>query len=165
MIYLNSFIFCGTICLIGQIILDKTKLDMELGESDSINATVKPDTASDKTVTYTSEDPTVATVDSNGVVTATGVGTTHIVVENSPTVYTRCEVTVNYPKATGVTVNVEDNITLALDGEQEISATVLPVNARENTKPNDKYFLNKFITFSSFSTIVTLVTFSFEDAI
>lgn len=26
MIYLNSFIFCGTICLIGQIILDKTKL-------------------------------------------------------------------------------------------------------------------------------------------
>lgn len=26
MIYLNSFIFCGTICLIGQIILDNTKL-------------------------------------------------------------------------------------------------------------------------------------------
>lgn len=26
MIYLNSFIFCGVICLIGQIILDNTKL-------------------------------------------------------------------------------------------------------------------------------------------
>ena len=26
MIYLNAFIFCGIICMIGQIILDKTKL-------------------------------------------------------------------------------------------------------------------------------------------
>ena len=26
MIYLNSFIFCGVVCLIGQIILDNTKL-------------------------------------------------------------------------------------------------------------------------------------------
>ncbi|MDD2519095.1 MAG: stage V sporulation protein AE [Bacilli bacterium] len=26
MIFLNSFLFCGTICLIGQIILDNTKL-------------------------------------------------------------------------------------------------------------------------------------------
>ena len=26
MIYLNSFIFCGIVCLIGQIILDNTKL-------------------------------------------------------------------------------------------------------------------------------------------
>ncbi len=26
MIYINAFIFCGTICLIGQIILDNTKL-------------------------------------------------------------------------------------------------------------------------------------------
>lgn len=26
MIYLNSFLFAGTICLIGQIILDNTKL-------------------------------------------------------------------------------------------------------------------------------------------
>jgi len=26
MIYLNAFLFCGTICLIGQLILDNTKL-------------------------------------------------------------------------------------------------------------------------------------------
>ncbi len=26
MIYLNAFIFCGTVCLIGQLILDNTKL-------------------------------------------------------------------------------------------------------------------------------------------
>jgi len=26
MIYLNAFIFCGIVCMIGQIILDKTKL-------------------------------------------------------------------------------------------------------------------------------------------
>ncbi|MFA5603269.1 MAG: SpoVA/SpoVAEb family sporulation membrane protein [Bacilli bacterium] len=26
MIFLNSFLFCGTVCLIGQIILDNTKL-------------------------------------------------------------------------------------------------------------------------------------------
>ena len=26
MIYFNSFIFCGIVCLIGQIILDNTKL-------------------------------------------------------------------------------------------------------------------------------------------
>ena len=26
MVYINSFLFCGLICLIGQIILDNTKL-------------------------------------------------------------------------------------------------------------------------------------------
>ncbi|MDD2181522.1 MAG: SpoVA/SpoVAEb family sporulation membrane protein [Bacilli bacterium] len=26
MLYLNSFLFCGTVCLLGQIILDNTKL-------------------------------------------------------------------------------------------------------------------------------------------
>ena len=26
MVYINSFLFCGLICLIGQVILDNTKL-------------------------------------------------------------------------------------------------------------------------------------------
>lgn len=54
---------------VTSITLSKTKLSLHLGQTETLTATVKPDNATDKTVTWKSEDPTVATVDSNGKVT------------------------------------------------------------------------------------------------
>ena len=54
--------------------LDKTELSLTVGGTETLTATVAPDNATDKTVTWTSSNPSVATVE-NGVVTAVAPGT------------------------------------------------------------------------------------------
>ena len=54
--------------------LNKSNLEMEVGGTVSLSATVKPDNATDKSVTWSTSDSEVATVN-NGVVTALKIGT------------------------------------------------------------------------------------------
>ena len=54
--------------------LNKTELPLKKGESETLVATVNPDNATNKTVTWSSDKSSVATVDSNGKVTAKGGG-------------------------------------------------------------------------------------------
>lgn len=58
---------------VSSITLDKTTLSLVIGESFTLTATVKPDDATDKTVTWSSSDESVARVD-NGKVTAVNAG-------------------------------------------------------------------------------------------
>jgi len=58
--------------------LDKTSLDMTVGDVDTLAATVSPEEATDKTVTWSSDTPGVATVDDDGKVTAVAAGTATI---------------------------------------------------------------------------------------
>ena len=62
---------------VSSITLDKSSASLEVGETVTLSATVGPDDATDKTVTWTTSDATVATV-SNGVVTAKKLGTATI---------------------------------------------------------------------------------------
>ena len=61
-----------------DIALDKTSVSLQTGEVVTLTATVTPDNADDKTVSWTSSDETVATVDANGVVTTVNAGTATI---------------------------------------------------------------------------------------
>lgn len=54
------------------------KLELTVGSSVALTATVAPVTASDKTVTWASSDPSVATVDADGTVKAVAAGTASI---------------------------------------------------------------------------------------
>lgn len=56
--------------LATSIALSQTTAELTAGETLQLTATVQPDNATDRTVTWTSSDPAVATVDANGVVTA-----------------------------------------------------------------------------------------------
>ena len=58
--------------------LNKTTAAIPYGGTETLTATVAPDGAADKTVTWSSSDTTVATVDENGVVTAVALGTATI---------------------------------------------------------------------------------------
>lgn len=58
--------------------LNKTTATIPYGGTETLTATVAPDGATDKTVTWSSSDTTVATVDENGVVTAVALGTATI---------------------------------------------------------------------------------------
>ena len=56
------------------IALNKTALSLKVGAAETLTATIAPENATDKTVTWTSSKPEVATVDANGKVTAVVVG-------------------------------------------------------------------------------------------
>lgn len=58
--------------------LSNTELTLMVGSTETLVATVKPDDATDKTVTWTSSDNGVATVDERGLVTAISDGTATI---------------------------------------------------------------------------------------
>ena len=59
---------------VEQIALSKTEGVLTVGNSVTVTATVTPDNATNATVNWTSSDETVATVDSNGKVTAVAAG-------------------------------------------------------------------------------------------
>ena len=63
---------------VGGIALDKTALSLTPGGTAELDATVTPDNATDKSVTWTSGDTSVATVDANGTIIAVAPGTATI---------------------------------------------------------------------------------------
>lgn len=63
---------------VEQITLNKTEGVLTVGNSVTVTATVTPDNAANATVNWTSSDETVATVDSNGMVTAVAAGSATI---------------------------------------------------------------------------------------
>ena len=73
--------------------LDKTALDMYIGDTVTLTATVTPAAATDKTVTWSSSDTGVATVD-NGKIKAVGKGKATITAKTVNGKTATCEVTV-----------------------------------------------------------------------
>lgn len=83
---------------VTSVTLDKTSLTLDVGGSDTLTATVEPDNATTKTVTWSTSDKNVATVN-NGVVTAVGAGKATITATTADGsgVSATCTVTVNGP--------------------------------------------------------------------
>ena len=74
--------------------LNKSSKSLTIGDTFTITATVKPGNATDKSVTWSSSNTSVATVDENGVVTAVSEGTATITATASNGVKADCTVTV-----------------------------------------------------------------------
>ena len=110
--------------------LNKTELPLKKGESETLVATVKPDNATSKTVTWSSDKTSVATVDSNGKVTAKGGGEATITAKAGDQSAT-CHVVVTVP-VTNITLN-KDKITLNVDATFTLTATVTPNDATDKT--------------------------------
>ena len=81
---------------VASISLNKTSLSLDKGHSETLTATVKPDDATDKTVTWGSSNTKIVAVDSNGKVTAVAGGTATITAKASDKQAT-CTVTVSVP--------------------------------------------------------------------
>ena len=76
--------------------LDKTSATLEIGGKETLTATIEPNDATNKNITWSSDAPSVATVDENGVVTAVAAGTATITVTTEDGSKTAtCTVTVN----------------------------------------------------------------------
>ena len=68
----------GVVYKVTEVKLDKTNLSLEVGDTATLTATVEPDEASNKNVTWSSDGTSVATVDDTGKVTAISVGSATI---------------------------------------------------------------------------------------
>ena len=106
------------------ITLDRTELKLAEGKTETLTATVTPSYVTDPGVTWSSSDPSVATV-ADGTVTAGNAGTAVITAETSNGLTAVCNVTVAVPtltlSKTAVTVNEGKTYTLkaTLDPEDD----------------------------------------------
>jgi len=115
---------------VTSVTLDKDKLELVQGKNTQLKATVLPENATNKNVTWSSSDESITTVDQNGNVTAKNPGTATIHVTTDDGGYTAyCVVTVSAKiPVTGVTLD-KDKLELAQGGTGQLTAYVLPENA------------------------------------
>ena len=89
--------------------VDPTSWEMAVGDTKTLTATVLPSNASDKSVTWESDNDAVATVSDAGVVTAVAAGTATITVTTTDGSKTAtCEITVNPAPAVAATLDFTD---------------------------------------------------------
>ena len=110
--------------------IDKTELELIKGEYDIITATVTPDDATYKSVTWSSADETIATVDKNGKVTGTGGGVTTVTASIGDLEAT-CTVTVTVP-VESITLD-KTSLTMKVGETATLKATVKPDDATDKT--------------------------------
>lgn len=84
------------------ITLNKSSLTLKAGETATLTATTTPVAVSAKTLTWRSSNQSVATVDANGTITATGIGTATITAATSSGVSAACKVTGKIGKVTNL---------------------------------------------------------------
>ena len=130
---------------VTSVTLDKNTLELYTGSSENLTATVAPDNATNKTVTWSSSDNTVATVDNNGNVTAVKEGTATITATaaDGSGCSATCTVTVtdkiytisadptalNFGSAyTGYSQPAAQTVTLTNTGNQQVTVTLPTAN-------------------------------------
>ena len=104
-----------------SIALNKLSLTLEIGESETLVATVLPDNATDKTVMWESSNPSVATVN-NGRVTAESAGTAKISVRTKDGYFMAiCEVTVLPAMEDNYAISVTAGLYSISNGYEKVS--------------------------------------------
>ncbi len=128
---------------VEQVELDASSVLFEKkGETHTITYAISPKTATNKAVVFNSTDPSVATVDQNGVITAVSNGTAKIIVTAvNGEASAEFDVTVNIPQnvaVTGISISPSSYTFAKLGDSLTLSWTVLPTTAA-----------NKNVTFES----------------
>jgi uncharacterized protein YjdB len=105
---------------VTNIEFDMSTMTLEEGKSQILSVTVKPDNATDKTVTWSSDNTNIATVDSEGKVTAVTAGKATITctANDGSGVKATCEVTV-----TSVVKSIELPATMTVAAGQTVTLT------------------------------------------
>lgn len=108
--------------------LDKSHVDLFIGENASLNAAILPKLSFVKNITWTSSDENIATISNEGVVNAVSIGSATIMVNIDGTeLIDKCEITVSPKHVTGISCLTDATI---LVGEStKISPTVEPLDA------------------------------------
>lgn len=115
---------------VTSIVINQESVYLEVTETVTLEATVNPDNAIDKTVTWTSSNTMVASV-LNGIVTANGVGSTNIIAKagNKTAI---CNITVIPTSVESIILN-NNTLSLSVGDSYKLTATVSPSYATNNT--------------------------------
>ena len=137
-----------TVAVTG-ITLDKTTAELEIGATETLTATVTPDDATDKSVTWTTSDANIATVE-NGVVTAVAAGNATITAQAGEHTAT-CAVTVKAaepatPAGTGYTFATSADVS-AENGENVVVKVNITGHSDESVTGYNAYDVT--LTFDS----------------
>ena len=122
---------CGTTIPVESVSIDKKSLTLSLNESEQLTATVLPENATNKSITWASSDPKVATINKKGQITTVNVGKTTITVTTKDGGFEDfCEVNVVNKQIPVESVSIDKkSIILNLNEKAQLTATVLPENA------------------------------------
>ena len=136
---------------VSSVTLNKNSISLNIGATERLTATIEPTNASNKTITWSSSYPNVASVNSSGLVTAIEAGSTVVTVTTEDGNKTAmCSITVTTPTIAvrSVTLN-KSSATLTIGATEQLTATINPTNAT-----------NKNVTWSSSSSSVATVNSS-----
>ena len=148
--YWKNFIYIQEIPVLAtSISLNQTSATLYMGNTLQLIATVLPSATTDKTVSWSSNNTSVATVSSNGLVTpkSTGSATITVRTEDGSNLTAQCIVTVKQ-YATSISLS-ETNVTICTGNTLQLTATVLPTTTS-----------NPSVTWSSSNTSVATVSSS-----
>jgi len=122
------------VVLVTGVTLNKTTDTIAAGNTDQLTATVQPSDATNQTLTWTTDTPSVATVDQTGLVTAVGPGNANITAttQDGSNLSATCAVTVQAASisVTGVTLDKATD-SIATGGSDQLTAMITPDDAAD----------------------------------
>ncbi len=137
--YIDTVVVIVTGVSVTSVNVVRDTVNLGVGATETVEATILPVNASNKAVTWSSSDNAKVTVDANGVITAVAIGTATITVTTTDGDYTDTLVVIVTAPVSVTSVSVvRDTINLGARESSTIAVTVLPVNAT-----------NKVVTWSS----------------
>lgn len=121
--------------LAEAITLNRTTAALSVSGTIQLRASVSPETTTDKTVTWISSNEAIATVNSEGMVTAHGLGECDITATTADgsNKTASCHITVGATPAESIRVDPKGPFTLRIGETIQFSATVLPQDATDKS--------------------------------
>jgi uncharacterized protein YjdB len=120
------------VVLVTGVSLNKESLTLVKGTNETLNATITPADATDKAVAWSSSDPSIATVDVTGKVTAIAGGSTTITATTHEGNFTgECKVSVIVP-VTGISLN-KTTTTIPKGTNETLTPTITPEDATDKS--------------------------------
>ena len=136
----------GEVVPVTEITLSSTSMDLLIGQTGQLTATILPDNATYKGLIWTSSDDSVATVDATGKVTAVAIGKATITAYSANDSTTAaCEVTV-YQLVQSITLDHTELVMYVGDAPVTLTATVLP----------DEYTIKNLTWLSTYPSVATV---------
>lgn len=123
----------GPVAVTG-VTLNKTSLTLEAGQDETLTATVAPSNADNKDVSWSSNNPSVASVDQTGKVSAISAGTATITVTTADGNKTAtCNVTVTAPAAPipVTAISLDATATVGIGSTITLAVTYTPADANQ----------------------------------